>query len=251
MACVIQVRTSLDGRRVKARRADALDSSLHCGPFIPAFGGERFLSSESFAAPQSAAAAHPAGPIACRVMERHADKERGTSSFFFTSGISRTSHGLRIFLCSMMAGRRDSEWFGRMAEGDGVAHSQLLWPRAFIVSENDAPERESHLQDSRGNVGAGVYYRPGLALRFPRTSRISAAGHSSRFRLQSFRHQGHRAQSHAGSIKYRIPDRWRHSHNRRFAGARPTADPCDPLAPIRSSVYRRIAGRDTARNADS
>jgi hypothetical protein len=93
------------------------------------------------AAQQSAAARAPSAPIVCRVMERHADKERGTVVILFHQRDKPDQPRLKDFLLQHDGGTIEIQI------GSGEWQKVTVWRMRncfgrglFIVSENDAPK---------------------------------------------------------------------------------------------------------------
>ncbi len=100
--------------------------------------------SEALAAQQAAAPAHQAGPIACRVMERHADKERGIILILFHQRDKPDQPRLKDFLVlhdggtiEIQTGSTDWQkvtvWRIRNCFGRGL----------FVVPDNAAPKEKA------------------------------------------------------------------------------------------------------------
>jgi hypothetical protein len=101
-------------------------------------------SSELFTAPQAAAPAHQAGPIACRVMERHVDKEHGIILILFHQRDKPDQPRLKDFLVlhdggtiEIQTGSADWQkvivWRIRNCFGRGL----------FVVSDSGAPKEKA------------------------------------------------------------------------------------------------------------
>ena len=100
--------------------------------------------SDAKAAQQAAAPSHQSAAIACRVMERHVDIERGTVLILFHQRDKPDQPRLKDFLLQHDGGTIEIQI------GSGEWQKVIVWRvrncfgrGLFIVSENDAPKEKA------------------------------------------------------------------------------------------------------------